>query len=132
MIVIDDEVVRNAQHIANYDNIVTTYFTADESLSFSSPSFDIISMNLFYLLKNSKKITMNRRYRMRPDYLSYDQYGTTLIDQILMYVNGVFLAEEFILQEVYVPSIDSIKEILVYKQSYKNKDTKTVDWRVEI
>ena len=130
MITIDDEVIKNAQHIANYDNMVSKYFTEDETLSFSSPSFEVISMNLFYLLKNSITLPMTRKYRMRPDYLSYDQYGSTMFDLILMYVNGVFLAEEFTLTEVYIPNMSSIKEVLVYRQDFKNKDTKTVDWRV--
>ena len=32
---------------------------------------------------------------MKPDYLSYDEYGTVQLAQLLMYVNGVSSLEDF-------------------------------------
>ena len=49
---------------------------------------------------------------MRPDYLSYDEYGTVALAQLLMYVNAVPSIEGFDLETVIIPSMSAITEML--------------------
>ena len=55
---------------------------------------------------------------MRPDYMSYDEYGTVALAHLLMYVNSVFCIEEFDLSTVILPSMESIIDIC--KDKYPN------------
>jgi hypothetical protein len=49
---------------------------------------------------------------MRPDYLSFDEYNTVILAPLLMYVNGVFCTEAFDLNEVIIPKLSFISDIL--------------------
>ena len=57
------------------------------------------------------------KYTYRPDYLSYDEYGSVLLGQLLMFVNGVFTVEEFSLDKVVVPDFQAIVTICQDKYS---------------
>ena len=105
------------------------YRTANGIFTFPSPTLEMIDQNLYYLLKNATQKKFERKYLMRPDYLSYDEYETVALAQLLMYVNGVSSIEDFDLQEVIVPSLSAIIEMLKDKYPTRDADDLTeVDW----
>ena len=110
------------------DFMRTRYKTENEIFSFPSPEIATIDKYMFYLLRYSTQKKFEIKYSMRHDYLSYDEYGTVLLAQLLMVVNGVFCVEEFNLENVVVPDFQAITYICQDKFD-PNKD---VDELVEV
>jgi hypothetical protein len=105
------------------------YKTSNDIFTFTSPSLSVIDKNLFYLLRNSEEKDFDRKYTFRPDYLSYDEYGTVALAWLLMYVNTVPSIEEFDLVTVVVPTYSAIIETLKDKFPTKEVDELIeVDW----
>jgi len=94
------------------DHFAVRYVTENNLYTFTSPSLWTLEKHLYYLLRNSEQKEFEPKYKMRPDYMSFDEYGTVILAPVLMYVNGVFCIEYFDLSEVVVPSFQSITEIL--------------------
>lgn len=106
-----------------------TYKTATEIFTFPSPNLWTIEKNLFYLLRNSVQKIFEQKYVMRPEYLSFDEYGTVILAQLLMYVNTVSCIESFDLDVVVVPTFQSIIDICRDKFSTKkSEDLTEVSW----
>lgn len=105
------------------------YRTENMLFTFPSPTLETLDKYLYYLLKNSQQKKFDRQYFMRPDYLSYDEYGTVALAQMLMYVNTVPSLEAFDLQYVLIPSFSSVVEML--KDKFPIQDPNTlieVNW----
>ena len=69
------------------------------------------------------------KYNYKPDYLSYDVYGTPILWEIIMYVNGVFSSEDFVLERVILPTLESI--IFVLQDSFPDReieDLEAINW----
>jgi len=129
MITIENEAKRLSKLAFNLDKMCTRYQTENTYFSFPNPSFYTLNKNLFYLLRNSKKITFESKYKMRPDYLSFDEYGTTVLYGILMFVNNVFCIEDFDLNSVIIPSLQSIISVSRDKISDSdNSDLDSIEW----
>jgi hypothetical protein len=111
-IVINNEAISQLQSPLDIEKFGQMYKTESEYFSFPDPNLEAIDKNLFFLLRNSKEIPFESKYKYRPDYLSFDQYGTTILWELLMYVNGIFSTEDFDLINVVIPSLDSITSIL--------------------
>ena len=112
MILIDYETTENLQSPLDIERFTRRYKTTNNYFMFPSPSLEVVDRNLFFLLRNSIEKDFDAKYRFRPDYLSFDEYGTPLLWQMLMYVNSVFSVEDFDLSKVLVPSFQSVTEIL--------------------
>ena len=112
MILINDEATEYLQSPLDIERFTRRYKTGNNYFVFPSPSLEIINKNLFFLLRNSVEKEFDVKYRFRPDYLSFDEYGTPLLWQLLMHVNNVFSIEDFDLVKVLIPSIHSVTEIL--------------------
>jgi hypothetical protein len=112
MITIDQESRQNILSPIDLDNMTNRYRTSSGLFIFSSPDLWTIEKNLFYLLRNSTLVEFNSKYRYRPDYFSYDEYGTVQLAQLIMYVNNCPSIEDFDLVQVVIPSMSSIVEIL--------------------
>jgi len=108
---IDEEAKQFARSPFDISKMGPQYKTANNLFSFPSPTLETIEKNVFFLLRNSKFQTFEPKYKYRPDYLSYDTYGTVVLWQLLMYVNGIFSVEDFDMQEIVIPSLQSIVEI---------------------
>lgn len=119
-ILIDDEAKRQLQSPLDIEKFGQRYKTENGYYTFPDPNLETIDKNLFYLLRNSDEIEFELKYKYRPDYLSYDQYGTTILWELLMYVNSVFSLEDFDLTTVVIPSLDAITFIL--KDQYRIPD----------
>lgn len=111
MITIDVESKFLKRMPTDIDNMSDRYKTENNIFTFTSPALWTIEKNLFFLLRNSKKKSFDQKYKMRPDYLSFDEYGSISLTNLLMYVNSVFSIEDFDLEEVIIPSKKSIVEI---------------------
>ena len=126
---IDKEAIKQLQSPFDIEKYGARYKTDNDYFTFPSPSLDTINKNLYYLLKNSTEKEFEQKYRYRPDYLSYDEYSTTILWQLLLYVNNVFSTEDFDLQTVIVPTLDAIIYILNDLHSIPEpQDLSSVDW----
>lgn len=83
----------------------------DYKIQFVSPLYTTYEKHRFYLLSKSIKVKLDHKYWYRPDSLSKDVYGVTSMWQLLMLLNNVMSIDEFSLEEVLIPSYDSILEI---------------------
>lgn len=73
-----------------------------------SPSITLFDKYRFYILQNCSKELLPLKYRYRPDYLSYDKYGTTNWWTLILYINDVSSIEEFDLEEVLIPNLTCV------------------------
>ena len=112
MILINDEATEYLQSPLDIEKFTRKYKTSNKYFIFPNPSLEVVDRNLFFLLRNSVEKDFDAKYRFRPDYLSFNEYGTSLLWQMLMYINNVFSIEDFDLVRVLIPSIHSITEIL--------------------
>ena len=129
MLTIDIESKQRRRNPTDIDNMAERYKTDSTYYTFTSPDLWTIEKNLFYLLRFSTQKQFDSKYKMRPDYLSYDEYGTAQMAQLLMYVNGVSCLENFSLVTVVVPSYSAIVEITKDKFQKKTADNLTsIDW----
>jgi len=105
------------------------YKTLNGLYTFPAMELDTYNKYLFYLLKNSEEKKFDRQYIMRPDFLSFDEYGTVALAQMLMYVNSVPSVEEFVLETVVIPSYTAVVEMLKDKFATQNpNDLFEVNW----
>lgn len=105
------------------------YKTENGIYTFPSPTLEMLDQYLYYLLTNSTEKKFDRQYLMRPDYLSFDEYGTVALAQMLMYINTVRCIEEFDLDTVIIPSWGAITEML--KDKFPKRpvsELTTVSW----
>lgn len=109
---IDQEVRQFIRSPFDISKMSDTYKTENGIYTFQSPSLKTIDQNFYYLLRNAREVTFEKKYKYKPDYLSYDQYGTVILDQLLMYVNGIFSPEDFDLVTVVIPTKEAIVDIL--------------------
>lgn len=120
---------QKARLAINADNMADAYKTSNGYFIFPSPSLWTIEKNLFYLLKNSIEKNFEKKYTMRPSYLSFDEYGTTSLEYLLMYVNSIQCIEDFDLITVIIPTFQSIIDICRDKFSEKSISELTeVNW----
>lgn len=128
-ITIDRESRQRVNLAININFAGDRYKTDNEYFTFPSPSLETIDQHLYYLLTHAKEKEFERQYYMRPDYLSYDEYGTVSLAQLLMYVNSVPSIEFFDLKTVIIPSMSAITEML--KDKYPKRkvaDLTGVTW----
>lgn len=105
------------------------YKTDNGIFTFPAPTLETIDQYLYFLLQNSKEKKFELQYTMRPDYLSFDEYGTVSLAQLLMYVNNVPSIEQFSLDTVVIPTMSAITEML--KDKFPNRkvtDLTEVSW----
>lgn len=129
MITIDQEARERVRHPLNLDNMADRYKTVSGHYTFTSPSLWVIEKHLFYLLKNSVQKDFDPKYKWRPDYLAYDEYGLVTFAPYLMFVNNVLCIEEFDLVTVIVPIRSAIVDVCRDKFSKKEvHEMIEVDW----
>lgn len=92
------------------DNFRKQYKEVDDDILvvFSSPYLYPIEKYRFYLLKNSVKKNLDIGNYYRPDYVSYENYGTTCLWYLLLYMNDMNCIEEFATHEIVIPSYSAI------------------------
>lgn len=127
---IDNEARQRIRMPFDVDNFANRYQTSNGLITFPSPSLWTIEKNLFYLLKNSIEVNLEPKYKMKPWLLSYDQYGTVILEPLLMYVNGIPCVEDFDMDTVVLPKLNAIIEICQDKFSkISNVDSlEKIEW----
>ena len=79
---INFEASANANLSTDMDNYRNRYMEEDKELSLSVifPGFSMtpIEKNLYLLYSNSTTVPWKDSWEMRPDYCSFDQYGTVI------------------------------------------------------
>jgi alpha-L-fucosidase len=123
-ILIDNEAKRQLESLLDFEFYGNRFKTENNLYTFPDLNLETIEKNLFYLLRNSVEIDFELKYKYRPDYLSFDTYGTTILWELIMYVNEVFSIEDFNLIKVVLPSMDSI--VSIFSDLYKNQQENPV------
>lgn len=117
----------NSKRNLNIDYLTSKLVTNNKYFIAPAPTYEVIEKNIYVLLKDSIVKDLDKKYYMKPHYLSYDEYGTTIFDYLLMYINGVQSMEDFIIDKVIIPSLDSI--ISISTSSLRNKtNMESVQW----
>lgn len=109
---IDQEVKQLIRSPFDFSKQSEIHKTTTGLYTFQSPSIYTIDKHYYYLLRNAKEVEFQKQYRYKPDYLSYDEYGTVVLDKLLMYVNNVAVPEDFDLVTVVIPLREAIIDIL--------------------
>jgi len=119
VITIDAEVKQRIKVPYDFDAFTERLITENGYFVFPSATFWTFKKNLFYLLKNSRRIPLESRYKYKPDYLSNDEYGTVILANAIMLINNVTCIEEFDIPEVIIPTKFSIVEMC--KDSFRKR-----------
>ena len=128
-VLINQEIISKIQSPLDIEKFGQCFKTENLYFTFPDPNLTTMDKNLYYLLRNSQEIKFDKQYQYRPDYLSYDQYGTTILKELLMYVNGIFSVEDFDLDKVVIPTLDAI--IFILQDAYPNLNSdniQTISW----
>ncbi len=120
MITIDEETKQRVLSSLNFDFMTDKYNAEISSYIVPSPEIATLENNYFYLLKYSEVKPFNKKYIMKPAYLSYDEYGTVMLSHLLMFINNIKSIEDFNLDKVIIPSFDSIVNIC--KNRFPDRD----------
>ena len=80
-------------------------------ITFASPYFYTLEKYKFYLLRKSTNIVLNHKYYYKPDYLSYDEYGTETLWYMILYLNNISSIEQFDVYDVVLPTYGAIIDI---------------------
>jgi len=107
---IDDEALTLSNLANDLDNFRTLYSTtetdSDETIliQFVAPTIVAFEKYRFCLLQNSdlKPLDPGRYYR--PDYVSYDNYGTPNLWALLLFINNISSLEDFNIANVLIPT----------------------------
>jgi len=94
-----------------------------DDVIFDSPYIELLGQNYEFLIRNSHLVDLDKKYMKRPEYLSYDIYGTTSLWFMLLYVNKCFTAEDFKQDKVYIPTRAAVNHVL---KDYKLGEIKEV------
>lgn len=91
------------------ETLMTEEGIPDLEVIYPSPEIYALDKNFFTLLYNSQKVSFKPRWQQRPDYVSYDYYGTTIYWPVILYINRKDSIEDFQnIDYIYVPSEDYI------------------------
>lgn len=93
------------------------------SISFVSPSVMLYDVYRFYILQNCTKKQLNVKNKYRPDYVSFEEYGSTNWWTLILYINDIPSIEQFDKDEILVPSLDCIFRL--EEIASKNRENKT-------
>ncbi len=110
---------------ANSARIPDDTILVNGTLTMDSPAITLLLVKYQTLKINAQIITMTSRYYQRPDYVSYDYYGTTEYWYIIMYINDCFSFSDFTMSSFYLPQIDTITDLVTYPL-----DTQTYNYTV--
>lgn len=114
------EAAVNTKKITNLYNTKNKY--VDGKVTVESPYYSEILLYKDFLLANSEYKKLEPKYKYRPNYVAYAEYGDTNLDFIILLLNNCRSVLEFNKSFIYVPDINSIIEVLT---KLNIKSTKT-------
>lgn len=93
------EALRNTKVALDLDGLRQRYtdFDVNTGITVTFPGFEIdaYEKNFFNLIYNSSPTTFIPRWSRRPDYFSYDMYGTVIFWNLLLFLNRIDSIEDF-------------------------------------
>jgi len=122
---IDVESKQYSKLLVDLDRYRTKYKTKEldsltdtkVSVQFASPYIKVYENLKFYLLKNSVRKKLPPKNFYRPDYVSYEEYGTTSLWNLILFINDIATIENFDIDEIYVPTRGVISDLIKYALS---------------
>ena len=81
------------------------------NISLVAPCLTILDKYRFYILENCSKKRVDRKYFYRPDYLSYDEYGTTNWWYLILYINDIPTLQDFTREDILLPNVDCVSKL---------------------
>ena len=78
---------------------------------FVSPELDVYEKYRYPLLKNSTIRELLPKYYYRPDYVSFEEYGTTNYWALLLFINNIPNIESFVTDRIIVPNKSIVTSI---------------------
>ena len=126
---ISTEAVQNLQSPLDIEKFGQRWKTENNYFTFPDPNLLTLDKNLYYLLRHSEEVPFENKYKYKPDYLSYDYYGTVILWEMILYINNVFSLEDFDLNTVVIPSLEAVTFII--QDSFKipdSEDLQSIDW----
>lgn len=81
------------------------------TVEFVSPFLKVYEHFKFYLLKNSVRKPLSPKNYYRPDYVSYEEYGTTILWTMILFINDIPSIEEFNVEQIIVPRRSAINRV---------------------
>ena len=117
---LDLDIVKNLNSPGNFDTLGCRYQIKDLEKDFTViyPSYELETLDFYFfrLLFSSSVVNFKPEWYMRPDYVSYEMYNTTIFWYIILYVNFVNSIEEFKnFDKILVPNRDTISEMIADK-----------------
>jgi len=115
---IDFEAKKSANLIIDVDKHRRRYLKriGNVSIKFISPIIETYEKFRWFILKNSVLKDVPTKYFYRPDYFSYQEYGTTTLWTLLLFINDMRSIEEFKVSEILVPDYGSVLEIVKFNE----------------
>lgn len=112
---------------SDFDNMRSRYIKSDidQGIVVRFPSAESASLEHYkhLLITESDKVDFNTKWSMRPDYASYEFYGSTVLYHILMFVNNIMSFEEFSnLDTILVPRDYIVSDVLEFRNTEKRID----------
>lgn len=80
-------------------------------IQFVAPKIIAYEEYRFYLLQNSEVKSIVPKNFYRPDYVSYEEYGTTNLWSLILYINDIPTIEDFSIKDILIPSYASVLNI---------------------
>lgn len=84
-----------------------------ENMFFLDLNNPFLEMNKHFLLARCDIKEFQPRWFRRPNYLSYDEYGTTAFAYLLQFVNDCVTILDFDFEYVRVPKMSAIKDLII-------------------
>jgi hypothetical protein len=114
---IDDEARILSKYSNDLDNFRRLYSIKEETsnetilVQFVAPKIIAFEDYRFVLLQNSRTELLQPSKYFRPDYVSFDEYGTPNLWALIMFINNVPTMEDFILENILIPSETIVSKI---------------------
>ena len=118
---------KNAPLLTYYNfSILQVEYSKDKRIRVELTASNLVTDYLDIFDDNAQKITLSdeekRKYYYNPDLLSYDLYGTTDLDFIIMLMNGVISSNEFTMPTLkLIPKttlVDLLSRVYNAEQNY--------------
>jgi len=121
-ITIDVEARTAIRQIVDSDRYKNIYkkLENDITINFVSPIHQVYEDNRYYILKNSFIKPLDSKYYYRPDYLSYDEYDTTQLWELILFINGFSSIDSFRSEYIYLPTFGVITELAKFDKSQQD------------
>ena len=89
---------------------------SSQSVIFVDLNIPFMEMHKHFLLARSDILEFEPRWTNRPNYLSYDRYGTVSFAPLLLFINNKVTSLDFDFDYVVVPKMSAIKELIISNQ----------------